>query len=54
MPPKKVDPNLTLAILRYKGAADEEPTTQPIEGGHALQDTEMHVSQSFTCRESEC
>ncbi|KAI0322955.1 laccase 6 [Amylostereum chailletii] len=36
-----LDVNLTKAILRYKGANDEEPTT-PIGSGKKLDDAEMH------------
>jgi len=35
------NPNLTLAILRYKGAANAEPTTVNVPG-HKLLDEEMH------------
>ncbi|TFK35168.1 laccase [Crucibulum laeve] len=35
------DPNLTLAILRYKGAPDAEPTTQAVNGTKLL-DEQMH------------
>ncbi|KAF5345415.1 hypothetical protein D9756_010969 [Leucocoprinus leucothites] len=40
------NPNLTLAILRYKGAAEEEPTTLDVQG-HKLLDTEMHPIQQL-------
>ncbi|KAG6830726.1 hypothetical protein H0H92_015005 [Tricholoma furcatifolium] len=36
------NPNLTLAILRYKGARDEEPTTTN-PGGATLLDEQMHL-----------
>lgn len=35
------NPNLTLAILRYKGAADADPTTVEVPG-HKLLDSELH------------
>ncbi|KXN84654.1 Putative urea carboxylase [Leucoagaricus sp. SymC.cos] len=35
------NPNLTLAILRYKGAPNQEPTTVNVPG-HKLLDQEMH------------
>ena len=37
-----MDTNLTKAILRYKGAADEDPTTEDVVG-KKLNDAEMHV-----------
>ncbi|KAJ8487814.1 hypothetical protein ONZ45_g14188 [Pleurotus djamor] len=36
------DPNLSRAILRYKGAPNAEPTTEATVGGHKLDDAEMH------------
>ncbi|KAJ8520191.1 hypothetical protein ONZ45_g2992 [Pleurotus djamor] len=35
------DPNLSKAILRYKGAPNVEPTTDPV-GGKKLDDADMH------------